>query len=87
MIKIVKDIKTQVETIEQAANKYFLYRFILYKEDKKYQIIRKSEFIYQLMHYRTNELISGSEAGPTLGVVLKTYMDLDYEVYINDKDL
>ncbi len=87
MIKVVKDIENQVETIAQAANKYFLYRFILFKEDKKYQIMKRSAFVYQLMYYRTNELVFGSEAGPTLEVALKTYMNLDYEVYINDKDL
>lgn len=87
MIKIVRDINSKVETIGQAVNKYFLNRFILYKEDKKYQIMKRSEFIYQLMHYRTNELEPGSEAGPTLKEALGTYIDLGYEVYVNDKDL
>lgn len=87
MIKVVKDINLKVETIEQAANKYFLNRFILYKEDEKYQIIKKSEFIYQLMYYRTNELIFGSESGGRLSTVLKDYMNLGYEVFIDDKDL
>ena len=89
MIKIVNRIEepSKIETVEQAANKYLLYRFILYKEGKKYQIVRKSEFVYQLMYYRTNELISGSESGGTIISALKSYIDLDYEVYINDKDL
>ena len=89
MIRIVDEIHEpfKIETIEQAANKYFLNRFILVKGGNKYQIVRKSESIYQLMVHRTNELISKSESGGTIYSALRDYINLGYEVYVDDKDL